>query len=178
MEILRIRIFKIGWKYQEYLKFGGNTNIWMSSIKCPRPGQIVDGATVERSTSNSVLLKWTKTNWNSNNIQIWIKSKYIFIRLGPNQFGLVNIRQLSEGKEVVKNVKKKFPVGLKANARFCSSSCFLLVNFFHQGYSPRLLLWSRCLQPSEVSTFRYKYKFSDLQIKNFWPTNTTQESIG
>merc|ERR1712013_258518 len=65
-------------------------------------GQVVEGATVENSTANSVLLN-----------------------LGNEKFGLVNHRQLSEGKEVLKNVKKKFPIGTKVTARvlgldFCS----------------------------------------------------------
>ena len=67
-----------------------------------KPGQVVEGATVENSTANSVLLN-----------------------LGDEKFGLVNHRQLSEGKEVLKNVKKKFPIGTKVTARvlgldFCS----------------------------------------------------------
>ena len=67
-----------------------------------KPGQVVEGATVENSTANSVLLN-----------------------LGNEKFGLVNHRQLSEGKEVLKNVKKKFPIGTKVTARvlgldFCS----------------------------------------------------------
>ena len=72
------------------------------SVEGLKPGQVVEGATVENSTANSVLLN-----------------------LGNEKFGLVNHRQLSEGKEVLKNVKKKFPVGTKVNARvlaldFCS----------------------------------------------------------
>ena len=64
------------------------------SVEGLKPGQVVEGATVENSTANSVLLN-----------------------LGNEKFGLVNHRQLSEGKEVLKNVKKKFPVGTKVNAR-------------------------------------------------------------
>ena len=58
-----------------------------------KPGQVVEGATVESSTNSTVLLK-----------------------LGGS-FGIVNHRQLSEGKEVVKNVKKKFPPGQAVVAR-------------------------------------------------------------
>merc|ERR1712223_751887 len=47
-----------------------------------KPGQVVDGATVENSTANSVLLN-----------------------LSDEKFGLVNHRQLSEGKEVLTMVK-------------------------------------------------------------------------
>jgi len=59
-----------------------------------KAGQLVEGAQVERSTNHSVILK-----------------------LGNDQYGLVNVRKLSEGKEVVKNVKKKFPPGKATNAR-------------------------------------------------------------
>ena len=60
-----------------------------------KSGQIVEKAVVERSTGHSVLLK-----------------------LGAEDvYGIVNVRQLSEGREVVKNVKKKFPVGREVTAR-------------------------------------------------------------
>merc|ERR1719430_2081740 len=64
------------------------------SVEGLKPGQVVEGATIESSMANSVLLN-----------------------LGNEKFGFVNHRQLSEGKEVVKNVKKKFPIGSKVNAR-------------------------------------------------------------
>jgi len=57
-------------------------------------GQLVEGATVEKALTNKLVL-----------------------RLAPAQFGLVTIRNMKDGKEVVKNVKKRFKLGSKLTAR-------------------------------------------------------------
>ena len=61
-----------------------------------KSGQVVEAATLEGSTSHSVLLKL---------------SAY------EDLYGIVNVLQLSEGREVVKNVKKKLPVGRQVTSR-------------------------------------------------------------
>merc|ERR1712142_826009 len=57
-------------------------------------GQIIEGAIVEKALNNMLVLK-----------------------LGAGQFGIVTVRNMKEGKEVVKNVKKKFKVGAKLSTR-------------------------------------------------------------
>jgi len=59
-----------------------------------KAGQLVEGATVEKVMNNMLLLK-----------------------IAPAQFGIVTVRNMKEGKEVVKNVKKRFKVGAKLTAR-------------------------------------------------------------
>jgi len=57
-------------------------------------GQLVEGAIVEKVQNNFLVLK-----------------------LRPGQFGMVSARNMKEGKEVVKNPKKKFKVGSAVTAR-------------------------------------------------------------
>jgi len=57
-------------------------------------GQLVEGATVEKVMNNMLVIKFPS-----------------------GQFGIVTVRNMKEGKEVVKNVKKRFKVGAKLTAR-------------------------------------------------------------
>jgi len=57
-------------------------------------GQLVEGATVEKALNNMLVLK-----------------------LAAGQYGVVTVRNMKEGKEVVKNVKKRFKVGANLRAR-------------------------------------------------------------
>jgi len=62
-----------------------------------KPGDLVEGATVEQSMSKSILLR---------------------LQEAEDTFGLVTAKNVTEpGKEIVKNLKKKYPVGGKVTAR-------------------------------------------------------------
>jgi len=59
-----------------------------------KSGQLLEGATIEKVRNNRLTLN-----------------------LGNGNFGFVSVRHMKEGKEVVKNVNKKFKVGEKLNTR-------------------------------------------------------------
>ena len=69
-------------------------DIRSSSLASLQPGQLLSTATVDR-----------------------VEQSRLVLGLGENLTGLVSVRHMKEGKEVVKNVKKKFQVGQEVAAR-------------------------------------------------------------